>query len=556
MANSLKDRTKNMLGNIGAMQTLTENFPLNVLTDDENLQFNTSFDVLEILFKILNISREETIQKFTDFLCGLTNAKNDNEGTGVIANIESIVKTALYAKLSNVLNCTTNPIIADNLMDNYNGMGSGLIGEGITLNVSEIDFTGVLNHNPLSTIGSNFYFDVEDYNANTLWKSNDFNAFLWYIINCSNNLQTTERIWDNRYQAGIWGDKKDRKEIITCEYVDDEAGNTDKIRIHLCSSNYYKKRQLEKKDGTVWSFNKTVFEFNHDFLQSIKLYDPKVIVSEIAEQFLGKGGLNVNLGLSINTDIIQNKVNKIIENVIAGSDNDEGDDCFFSFSNEEYNEMLETTERKHYNIIKTENGLTEINPVATLLEISDMPNGTLNENKNIIGNALNQFTATIPQDSSSKVNIKLNWSKNWEFELMRMFAYPLIRPLFTPKVLFILMVNQKIMGSFEDTAESFANISIDDILKTVYQMLKEIIVKLKDLVIDFLLEMIINYLKPLIELFASKLLLETLKMYKDLLQQLLDACAFGWGDGRVNEIDNVNYADIIPVQTQPEQAKC
>lgn len=555
MANSIQDKTRNMLGNIGAMQTLTENFPLNILMNDGSPQFNTSFDVLGVLFKLLGIDREKVIESVTDWLCGKMNVENDIDGSGVIAQIESIVKIALYAKLSNVLNCTTNPIISDNLLDAYNGIGTGKIGDGITLNVSEIDFSGVLNHSPLTETGSNFYFDVEDYNANTLWKSKDFNAFLWYIINRSDSSQTIERTWDNRYQSSIWGDKKERKEIITCEYVDDEAGNTDKIRIRLCGSNYYQARKLEQKDGTQWAFNKTIFEFNHDFLQSIKLYDAKVIVAEIVEQFLGKGGLNVNLGFSLNEEMIQNKVEQMIFNAIKESDNG-NESCVFSFSNEEYNEMLEISERNYYNMVKTEDGISEVNPTATLLNLTDINNNSNpNTDKNIINNTLNTVVTTPIAKLSTSNNINLTWSKNAEFELMRMIVYPLIRPLFTPKVLFILMVNQKIMGSFEDSADSISNLSIEDILTTIYQILKEIIVKIKDLLIDWLLEMIVDYLKPLIELFASKLLLETLKSYKDLLQQLLDACAFGWGDSD-SQIDNVNYADIIPVQTQPAQTKC
>ena len=71
------------------------------------------------------------------------------------------------------------------------------------------------------------------------------------------------------------------------------------------------------------------------------------------------------------------------------------------------------------------------------------------------------------------------------------------------------------------------------------------------------LSWIMEKVKPLIELFAAKLLMETLQMYKDLLVQLLDACVFGWNNNKlVGVIDNVNYADIIPTQTEPNQSTC
>ena len=133
-------------------------------------------------------------------------------------------------------------------------------------------------------LGAPAWVSVEDYNANTVWKSQDFNAFLWYIVNKSDKSQNTERVWDNRYRAAIYGDGNGKhKEIIRCTYIDDNYPQSDKIRVQLCGSNYYKTRKLGKKDGTKWALNKTIFEFNHEFLSSIKLYEPKVIVAEIVE---------------------------------------------------------------------------------------------------------------------------------------------------------------------------------------------------------------------------------------------------------------------------------
>jgi hypothetical protein len=107
----------------------------------------------------------------------------DDESGSWIAYAEEVVKTAIEANIMNVLNCSTNPIISNKLLDSYyTGDKIERGGEGITLDVSEIDFTGVLNRNPFYENDSKFYFDVEEYNASDIWKSKDFNAFLWYII--------------------------------------------------------------------------------------------------------------------------------------------------------------------------------------------------------------------------------------------------------------------------------------------------------------------------------------------------------------------------------------
>ena len=49
MASEIYDKTKNMLGAIGAAQTLIEEFPLQFNFFDD-LKFSTSFDVIAIFF--------------------------------------------------------------------------------------------------------------------------------------------------------------------------------------------------------------------------------------------------------------------------------------------------------------------------------------------------------------------------------------------------------------------------------------------------------------------------------------------------------------------------
>ena len=564
MAGKTVDSTKNMFSSIGAIQTLVENFPMSFMSFGD-FKFRTSFDVLSILFKILGIDREELIEVVTNALCG--GMKDTSDGTGFIAQAEEIVKMALEANIANILNCSTNPIISNNLLDSYVDNHLSMSGEGITLNLAEIDFTGVLNKNPFLGNDSKFYFDVEEHNANSVWKSKDFNAYLWYIINKSDKSQQEERIWDDRYRAAIYGKDKDgdkKKEIITCTYIDDEYPNTDKIKVQICGArndipaNYYKTRKFSKKENSEWALNKTIFEFNHDFLSSIKLYEPKVIVAEIVEYLLGTGNFSVNLGFSVNDEIIQGKIQQIIKNVIE-TDDLEINDCYFSFSNEEYNNMLEQSERNRYNMITNGNGYFETNPTDILDQLSGITStSTLNEDKAIISKTLTDIIATPAQDPT--INGSMNIDYDWQFDMLRMLAYPFIRPLFTPKVVFLLLVNKKIMGSFEDVD----SIDTTDLLNGLFAIIKDVIVKLKDLLVDMLLSYVLKKLSPLLELFASKLLMETLKMYKELLSQILNGCSsnsFGWlsnlaNNNLVGNIDDVNYADIIPTQTEPEQSIC
>lgn len=554
MAGNISNSAKNLFNEIGAIQTLVENFPMSLISFGD-LKFATSFDVLSILFKILGVDREKLIELLTNVLCG--SIKEDSDGTGFISQVEEIVKIALEANLSNILNCSTNPIISNDLLDYYVGIGEDITrsGNGITIDVSEIDMMGILNKNPFSNNDSKFYFDTDDYKANDVWKSKDFNAFLWYIINKSDKSQDEETIWDDRYRASLYGNKKNnkKKEIIRCTYIDDNYPNSDKIKVQICGArnndpaNYFKTGFLKKIGDKEWALNKTIFQFNHDFLSSIKLYEPKVIIAEMVEYLLGTGNLTINLGFSINEQIIQGKIQNIIKDVIESSDT-ELNDCYFSFSNEDYNDMLETSERNRFNIVNNGDSFFEVNPDTILDPLSNINTKSEKiDDTSVISKTLYDITAIPASDPESVYTLDVDY--DWSFELIRIIVYPFIRPLFTPKVMFLLAVNRKIMGEITHT-------SFEELFKSLFIIIKDIIVKIKDLIVDMFLNFILEELSSLLALFASKLLLETLNNYRSLLNEILEKCSLGW-NYTIGNIDNVNYADIDEIeQIEPEQTIC
>lgn len=549
-----QDKTQNMISSLGAIQTLVENFPMNLISFDK-INFSTSFDVLGILFKIFNINREELIDTITK---ALNDGMSEGSNKGFIATSEEIIKMALELNIINILNCATNPIISNSYFDSYKDGSSGTIinkgGSGITLSIAEIDMNGVLRHNPCSEEGKKFYFDVDDYNVNDVYQSKDFNAYLWWIINKGTS-EHAGSIWDDRYRANLYGSKKNGepgdKKLIKCSYIDDAYPKNDSIIVHICGDTYHNTRRIKSMN-----FNKTIFEFNHDFISSIKLFEPKVIIAEIVEYLLGSGNMTVNLGLSYDEMITQQKINQIIDKVIKTKDT-EINDCFFSFSNDEFNEMIETATQKRFGVINTGTNFVESKSNMLLDKLTGITNtGELERNKTIIKDIITEVSATPAKDPEVSPNFSLNY--DWQFELMRMLAYPFIRPLFSPKVLFLLVMNKKIMGNidemtFDDIEEKFSNL-----LNGLFAIIKDIIIKLKDKLIELFMNLVMDKLKPLLELFALRLLAETLKMYKDLLNQLLTECLiwFDFGGKITGAIDDVNYADITPSQVEPEQSIC
>ena len=546
MAGKVGNSINNLLNEISAIQTLVKEFPISLVSFG-GLNFSSSVDVLSLLLKLLGISKEEIIERWTE---ALLPDKDKDEGTGFIAQLENVIKLALETNLSNILNCSTNPIIDNSLLDYYYKFDTNKTiesGAGIDIKVSEIDFTGVLNKNPFTDAGSKFYFDV-DYKPGDLYKSKDFNAFLWYIINKSDKSLDKELIWDNtRYK--MWAEPKNKKEIIRCTYVDEEYPQSDIIKVHICGArnekpaNYFKTRPLSKKvndENEKWYLNETIFQFNHEFLASIKLYDPKVIVAEMVDAFVG--GASYNIGFSLNEKMIEAKVQNIIKKVISVNDL-EVSDCYFSFSNDELNEMLENAEKSRFNIVKVNGNDIEVNVNQLLNGLSGMTNtSTLIKDKSVIEKTLYDIEATPAQDPTTERTLEITFS-GWFEQLLNMIIYPLIKPLFTPKVMFLLTVNRKIMGQQGD-------FNFEDFMKSLFIVIKDVIVKIKDLLLDMFLSWVMEKLSELLAIFASKLLLETLNTYRTLLEQLIEDCSFGMNQ-LIGVIDNVNYAEIV--KTEPNQ---
>ena len=126
----------------------------------------------------------------------------------------------------------------------------------------------------------------------------------------------------------------------------------------------------------------------------------------------------------------------------------------------------------------------------------------------------------------------------------------------SPKVVLLFNINAKFL---EDTQEGITDSKHwEDFFKNFWNILTSCTRKIVDLVIQALLDMIIGQLKPIISLIVKKLMLETIYYYRILLEELIVNCVphIPINTNTQNMvISNVNYADIIPVQTTPPKEK-
>ena len=152
---------------------------------------------------------------------------------------------------------------------------------------------------------------------------------------------------------------------------------------------------------------------------------------------------------------------------------------------------------------------------------------------------------------------KLNY--DYQFELIRMLVYPLIRPLFSPKIMTMILINLQIMGNPLKLGEKI--VTFDDVKPYFMGIIRTIITQLKDMINEMLYTWVIEKLTPLLTMFMLRTLMEQIEMYRLLITDLITSCAFGSLNGNLNfnnnkrrvGIDNVDYVDIDPVLEQQKQ---
>lgn len=614
MATKKNDKSiTNLFGSIAAAQTMVEQFPFSFGMNESG--FTCTFDLLATIFNL--ISDEPLANKVVNQI----SEKLSDDTCSWLQHLEDGVKLALETNLTSLFTCEMSPIIPDRLIGSGEFLeGSeravNFQGEGITIPVSAIDFTGMLGNcpaDPNNTVSTANYFTC--YQSGTeipltvdeTWKHDDFNAFLWFVKNkgvYGNLVERQKLIWDNRYKTKpfVKYERKPehfftmkrgiddifdaqnkseyvfpfspsylksynnntqivykKKQILECRYIDGDGIKSDSFQFRLPASNYYKTRKLtgKNKDTNIWAINKTIFEFNHDFLMSIKLFDAKTYLCQMINSLLGVGNVSFNFSVTRENENLDAIIDGIIDKVINLNDT-EIEDCYFTFSNDEYDQMIQnaTNKRRLAQINQTLSS-DLINEVKEIEKASSTPV----ENKAIISNVMTQLTREMEENNNDTGGWKFNY--NLQFELIRMIAYPLIKPLFSPKVMTLLLINLEVMGNPLELGKKI--LTFDDIKPYFTGFIVNIIIQIKDMINEMLYTWVIEKLTPLLTLFTLRLLMEQVETYRKLITDLLTACAIGGFSINSNKrrvgIDNVDYADIDPEleklkQTSVSQTNC
>lgn len=284
----------------------------------------------------------------------------------------------------------------------------------------------------------------------------------------------------------------------------------------------------------------TVFEFNYDYVMSIKLFDAKVLAHSLMESVL-----NMNLGIGVNMGIKHQEgtetIKEIIKNILE-TDDSEINDCYYTFDNTKYDFLLRKAEEKRARQQRFGNVTHEIgmfNSVNDILNEYDA-NAELHQQIDVLHRAITQAAVTVSEGvpDSDKFDVEFNFI----FDLIEALTTAIVNGILSPKVLMLLEVNQKIMGG---TWEKF---TMKDLIEALRVIIVAIIKEIRDMVIQELLKLVLKVLEPIIQTIAALLLREQLESYADAILEIIRNCPFIWfrfgNQYQDTKLNTVDYADI------------
>ena len=297
----------------------------------------------------------------------------------------------------------------------------------------------------------------------------------------------------------------------------------------------------------------TVYEFNYDYIMSLRLFDPKVVAASLL-----KAALNTDIEYNITSKKAERRemVRQTVKSIIESSENSESEitDCFYNFSNDKYERLNRIAEEKRLHINRVGDSTVKSNyeNVQNILNEYD-DNATLETKTDVLTRAINSASVEASnglENASDKGQVERNFICN----IIQNLLNAIVDGILSPKVLMLLQVNQKIMDSEID--ESMFKTSLKSAERQLLEAMSDIILGVIKEVIDMvcteLLNMLLKQLEPLKNLMIDLVANEKAKRYRELVQTIINNCAplafdilslFGnQFDNTV--ITNVDYADI------------
>ncbi len=300
----------------------------------------------------------------------------------------------------------------------------------------------------------------------------------------------------------------------------------------------------------------TVYEFNYDYVMGMKLFDAKVLASTLL-QTLVNTKVGINLNLSFKHQEATEKIKTIIRQIV-NADDGEKNECFFTFDNSKYDDLLKRAEEKRANrqsFGRTTREAGVFDSVNDILKEYDTAT-ELHEKKEILSRAIDQAAVSLSAGSDDRDKFEVEYS--FVFDLIENLILAMMNAIMSPKVLMLLEVNQRLMGG------TWQKFTVEDLMKAMMGVINAMVKELRDLLIQELLKFLMRVLQPIIEMLGSIIIRERLEYYAEVIENIIKNCPVIWFRfGKQNletKLDTVDYADIDVSSTrageQPKNEKC
>lgn len=308
-------------------------------------------------------------------------------------------------------------------------------------------------------------------------------------------------------------------------------------------------RSIEKN----YYYKHTLLEFNTDYVLSLKLFDEKVIAAQLIDSLTNV--LSIDLELSFKQQLIKNEIEKMCKMIIE-TDDTVVSDCFFTFSNDDYNAMLEKAELNRANLFSIngeENGTKQINSeelLASLNELSSSANQV--NNVTVIEHALNEISGIVSEktgDPEVKTEFNFGVKMNFIEQLLNNLAYVIARSVLSPKLFLLILINLEIMGKD-------INFTLEEFIARFKQLIVQLLRMIRDLILEELTNRLLALLRNLAGEISVKIIAEQGKYYYHLLKKVIDCFKNSKRNGLDFNIDNVNYADIVSEEGVDPNQEC
>jgi hypothetical protein len=296
-------------------------------------------------------------------------------------------------------------------------------------------------------------------------------------------------------------------------------------------------------------YRKPLFQFNYDYVMSLKIFDKKVVTAQLVDALTQC--FTVNMSLSYEEALIRAEVERMVNDIVE-SDDTYVNDCFFSFTNDTYNDMLETTQMNHMGIHTDSNGngrvidydsimdaLNQVSEAATENDMSTAIEGALN----VASASLLSTEETAERDFKGDITLIESFMTN--------LAAVLVRALISPKLYMLMAVNMRVMG------DANPNFDVGNFIRMNKNMMVSLIRSIRDELITLIMNEVMATLKDVAESLMAKLTVEQFQYYKNLLASCIECFRlFGTGISDWN-MDNVDYADIYETdEPEPQPNNC